>query len=179
MCSLLVHLGVYRYMAQTNQNKCLQFLLCAAIFFFFSLQSINREWNSIGGKLKQSKNYPSKLLVGSSMMMFDWDIERYIHLKWISSKNCNRQVIVDNSTLVLTTKNSRTARIEPDEMSCVEWQRIENKRCERFWLSSAFIHWPHDNHEMLWMTIRMCSAFKRVFALASASKTKRRNNSKL
>lgn len=130
-------------------------------------------------QIKTEKKLSIKLLVGSSMMMFDWDIERYIHLKWISSKNCNRQVIVDNSTLVLTTKNSRTARIEPDEMSCVEWLRIENKRCERFWLSSAFIHWPHNNHEMLWMTIRMCSAFKRVFALASASKTKRRNNSKL
>lgn len=81
MCSLLVHLGVYRYMAQTNQNKCLQFLLCAAIFFFFSLQSINREWNSIGGKLKQSKNYPSNYwlvrvwwcFIGTSKDTYIWN----------------------------------------------------------------------------------------------------------
>lgn len=81
-----VHLGVYRYMAQTNQNECLQFLLCA-VTFFFSLQSINREWNSIGGKLKQTRRKNSSNYWSSIWLLIGTSQDTYIHFKWISSKN--------------------------------------------------------------------------------------------
>lgn len=95
---MCIYVSIYtidsiEYMEQTNQNECLQFFLCAAIFFF-SLQSIKNEITlEANWKKKKKKTRKSiKLLV---VWFFFIGTSTYKWLKMNKQQKSNRQVIVD------------------------------------------------------------------------------------